>query len=58
MLGEKMIEPKFSNEFLMETLKRYIQHVGECEGVDFLSDRNKTCFTPEQWALLQEARQE
>jgi hypothetical protein len=53
-----MIEPKFSNEFLMETLKRYIQHVGECEGVDFLSDCNKTCFTPEQWALLQQVRQE
>jgi hypothetical protein len=38
-------------------LKKYIQHVGMCEGVDFLEDdyertRGEVEFTDEEWATL------
>ena len=40
-------------------LKKYIQHVGGCEGVTFLSDHRtpggysyQDGFTPEEWAAL------
>jgi hypothetical protein len=37
-------------------LWKYINHVGDCEGVDFLSFRpdNDLRFTPEEWAILRE----
>lgn len=38
-------------------LKKYIDHVGNCEGVDFLgSGYGHADFTPEEWALLQQVR--
>lgn len=33
-------------------LRRYIDYVGECEGVDFLSYDRFGFFTPEEWAEL------
>ena len=42
-----------SAELLMQTLSAYIEQVGLCEGVDFLYEQD---FTPEQWVILQEAR--
>ena len=45
---------------LQALLARYIDHVGQCEGVDFLSHRtahdSDTTWTDEEWATLQECR--
>lgn len=37
-------------------LEKYIEHVGECEGVDFIGDqwRRISAFTDEEWAALRE----
>ena len=45
-------DTKHSAELLMQTLRAYIEHVGLCEGVNFLYEDS---FTPEQWVILQEA---
>jgi len=41
-------------------LAKYIDHVGRCEGVDFLTDRNhgasSVTWTDQEWELLQELR--
>jgi hypothetical protein len=41
-------------------LLKYIDHVGNCEGVTFLGDRdrNKSLFTEEEWTLLQQLDRE
>lgn len=43
-----------------DLLKKYIQHVGECEGVDFLADhyRPMDLFTDEEWAALKAVNKE
>lgn len=37
-------------------MRKYIDHVGEEEGVDFLSPLYYDRFTDEEWAALQELR--
>lgn len=43
-------------------LKKYIQHVGECEGAVFLEDHNliwsDVKFTEEEWAWLKNPPEE
>jgi hypothetical protein len=46
----------YTPELLMEALRAYINHVGECEGISFLSEENKKHFTPEHWEILQIAK--
>ena len=36
----------------LELLKRYIQHVSDCEGTTFLSDRYRDFFTPDDFEIL------
>lgn len=36
-------------------LMKYINHVGECEGTTFISDKKPDTFTQEEWELLNEA---
>lgn len=47
-----------------QLLKKYIYHVGECEGTTFLSDlhrplsKYREAFTDEEWAELQKLENE
>ena len=38
---------------LRALLRKYIDHVENCEGVNFLSNRHRDCFTAEEWDILQ-----
>lgn len=63
-IGHAVFGPQEKEEFnYRELLKKYIQHVGDSEGTDFLGDfaRNDFgCdpdrFTDEEWAELQRLR--
>jgi hypothetical protein len=46
----------YTPELLMEVLRAYINHVGECEGISFLSEQHKKHFKPEHWEILQIAK--
>jgi hypothetical protein len=41
-------------------LLKYINHVGECEGTTFLSDRwhDDRLFTDEEWSVMQQLDKE
>ncbi len=47
------MKQEYTAELLMEALRAYINHVGECEGITFLSEQNKKHFTPKHWEILQ-----
>ncbi len=47
------MKQEYTAELLMEVLRAYINHVGECEGTTFLSEENKKHFKPEHWEILQ-----
>ena len=38
---------------LRALLRKYIDHVECCEGVNFLGNRHRDCFTPDEWDILQ-----
>lgn len=53
------------SDTIRSTLKKYIQHIGECEGVDFIPEDQADQvrhvvqhFTSEELALLHELRRE
>lgn len=50
------MKQEYTAELLMEALRAYINHVGECEGISFLSEQHKKHFTPEHWEILQIAK--
>lgn len=53
---EPVMDPLYlSAANLLTLLGKYIDHVGNCEGVTFLSDHDRypNQFTDEEWALLQ-----
>ena len=52
------MKPEYTAELVMEALQAYIEHVGLCEGVSFLSPRHKACFSEEQWEILKFAEEE
>jgi hypothetical protein len=41
-----------------EILKKYIRHVYNSEGVDFLEDRDEHTFSEEEWDTLKAAQAE
>ena len=47
------MKQEYTAELLMEALRAYINHVGECEGISFLSEQHKKYFKPEHWEILQ-----
>jgi hypothetical protein len=51
-------KPKDGIDYRM-LLRKYISHVGICEGVDFIDpDDHSTAFTPEEWAELRKLSKE
>lgn len=44
-------------DFQENVLRKYIQHVGDCEGVDFLRDGDSTeLLSEEEWEFLRRMR--
>ena len=41
-----------------EVLKKYIRHVYDREGVDFLEDEYESVFSQEEWEILKSAQSE
>jgi hypothetical protein len=39
-------------------LMKYINHVGDCEGVSFIGENKPDSFTEEEWKSLQDANSE
>jgi len=39
-------------------LMKYINHVGECEGTDFINHGAKHLFTDEEWSALNQASED
>lgn len=46
-----------NNPEIFKVLADYIRHVGDCEGVDFLSYAYKECFDEASWNILMKARE-
>jgi hypothetical protein len=50
---EWQMKQEYTAELLMEALRAYIDHVGECEGVTLLGKKYESYFKPEHWEILQ-----
>lgn len=46
------LEKKLTKRDWKELLKKYIKHVGDCEGTDFIEEHLLTEFAPEEREIL------